>query len=157
MGQATLDRLAKQEEVLVFQNFDENTAFELGSLLRKAALAISAPVIIEIRDPSRMLFVSMLPGATPDNAVWARRKSNVVLRFHRASLAVGLNLKLKGREVSAEIGLNQMDHAVHGGSFPIRVRGAGVIGAISVSGLASETDHGLIVDVLSKYLGVSLP
>lgn len=39
-----------------------------------------------------------------------------------------------------------------GGSFPVRVRGAGVIGAITVSGLSSDEDHQLVVDGIRNYL-----
>jgi uncharacterized protein (UPF0303 family) len=41
----------------------------------------------------------------------------------------------------------------HGGGFPLAIRGVGVVGTISVSGLPHEIDHALIVEALSEHLG----
>jgi DNA-binding LacI/PurR family transcriptional regulator len=42
--------------------------------------------------------------------------------------------------------------AVTGGSFPIRVRGVGVVAAATASGLSSQEDHDLIVEGIRAYL-----
>lgn len=147
-----LDTLAGQEDALVFKAFNEITAIEVGEHLLRAARAGDLPVVINIRTADRVLFHAALPGSSPDNDEWARRKSNVTLRFHRSSMRVGENYRLKGREVCVELGLDPIDYASHGGSFPVRVTGTGVVAAITVSGLTSEDDHGLIVRVLEDYL-----
>lgn len=147
-----LETLAGQEEALVFKAFDEITAIEIGEHLMRAARAGDLPVVINIRTADRVLFHAALPGSSPDNDEWARRKSNVALRFHKSSMRVGENYRLKGREICAELGLDPIDYASHGGSFPVRVSGTGVVAAITVSGLASEDDHGLIIRVLEDYL-----
>lgn len=149
------DLLTRQEEVLVFDRFDEDTAWEIGSKLVDAARARKAPVAIDIRTPDRTLFHASLPGAKPANESWARRKSNLVLREHESSMRFGQTLKAEGKTL-ADHGIDFAKYADHGGSFPIRVTGVGVIGAITVSGLASHEDHGMIVDVLKKTLGVSV-
>jgi uncharacterized protein (UPF0303 family) len=41
-----------------------------------------------------------------------------------------------------------------GGGFPIRVKGAGLIGAITVSGLHERDDHGVVVAAICDHLGV---
>jgi uncharacterized protein (UPF0303 family) len=41
---------------------------------------------------------------------------------------------------------------VTGGSFPIRVRGVGVVAAATASGLSSPEDHDLIVAGIRAYL-----
>lgn len=38
------------------------------------------------------------------------------------------------------------------GSFPVRVRGAGVVAAVTVSGLSSDDDHQLVVDSIREFL-----
>ena len=43
------------------------------------------------------------------------------------------------------------EYAVTPGAVPIRVKSVGTVGIISVSGLSSEEDHGLIIKGL-KYL-----
>ena len=50
-------------------------------------------------------------------------------------------------------GLAIADYASHGGSFPLRVKGAGVIGSITVSGLPERADHQLAVEALCLELG----
>ncbi|MCC9621011.1 heme-degrading domain-containing protein [Thalassospira sp. MA62] len=146
-----LDLLARQEAELVFDHFDEDTAWAIGCKLVGVAQGRDAAVAINIRTPDRTLFHASLPGAKPANDSWARRKSNLVLREHESSMRFGMTLKAKGKTL-ADHGIDFADYADHGGSFPIRVRGIGVIGAITVSGLASHEDHGMIVEVLSDFL-----
>ncbi|MCD1632802.1 heme-degrading domain-containing protein [Martelella mediterranea] len=146
------DQVAGQEKKLVLARFDETDAWDLGQRLVDRALALDAPVVIDIRTPSRTLFHAALPGSAPDNDMWARRKSNVVFHFHRSSYAIELEHRRKGRTIGPELGLNLTDYADHGGSFPVRIRHVGVVAAITVSGLASKDDHGLIVDVLTAFV-----
>ncbi|KPF51594.1 heme-degrading domain-containing protein [Rhizobium sp. AAP116] len=148
-----IETIERQESLLVFKSFDERVALDVGQRIVDLALSQKAPVVIDIRTPDRTLFHAALPGASPDNDNWARRKSNVTLRMHKASLRVGELNRARGRIVSAEIGLDPMDYADHGGSFPVRVEGTGVVAAITVSGLKSEEDHAMIVTVLEAYLG----
>ncbi|AUJ65867.1 hypothetical protein B9057_15795 (plasmid) [Aestuarium zhoushanense] len=54
--------------------------------LRARAQAIQAPVSIEIRSSTRRYFFATLPGATPENEDWGRRKINTVLRTFKSSM-----------------------------------------------------------------------
>ncbi len=146
--------IARQEEALCFDRFDEDEAFRLGCLLREAARQRRAPAAIDIRTPLRTLFFTALPGSSPDNADWIRRKSNLVLRTHRSSYGFGRELERKGRALGPEIGLPLSDYAAHGGGFPIQVRGAGVVACLTVSGLPQREDHRLAVDGIARHLGL---
>ena len=148
----SIEDLQRQETVLVFARFSEETAWEIGTALAAIAQHAKAPVVIDIRTPDRTLFHAALPGSVPDNDHWARRKSNITLRCHHSSLLVGRRLAAKGASVGSEFGLDPLVYAAHGGSFPIRVAEVGVIGAITVSGLASEEDHAMIVAAISAHL-----
>jgi len=150
----TTAEMEREEAELVFPAFNEDTAWEVGTALVAAAREVGAPAAINIRTPDRVLFHAALPGATPDNDHWIRRKSNLTLRRHHASMLIGEQLKAKGRAVSPEFGLDPLDYAAHGGSFPVRVRNVGVVAAITVSGLTSEEDHRLVTGTLRRYLGV---
>ena len=81
----------------------------------------------DIRRPAQQLFYTALPGTTPDHPEWIRRKTNVLFRFHRASYAIGLEMAQKQSTMYERYGLPIADYACHGGSFPLRVRGAGFI------------------------------
>lgn len=148
-----LEVIAKQERELVFPEFDEELAWKLGSQLREIASAQSFPVVIEIKRFGQSLFYSALNGSTPDNAEWVRRKGNTVARFHRSSYAIGLGLKELNSSLAERYELSSTDYASHGGSFPLKVAGAGVIGSVTVSGLAQRADHELVVEALCGQLG----
>ena len=149
-----LARIALQEERLQFQTFDAETAWRLGVRLREAAAARGLSVAIDIQLAGQALFFTSMPGTTPDNADWVRRKRNVVLLYRRSSYAVGLKLKLEGTTLAERQGLDARDYAPHGGCFPILLRGAGCVGAITVSGLPQRQDHELIVEILAEQLGL---
>ncbi len=147
-----LARLALQEERLQFQNFDANTAWNIGVRLRALAEARGLPVAIDLQVNGHALFFTALPGATPDNSEWIRRKRNVVQRFRRSSYAVGLKLQNEGKTLTEHFGVDERDYAPHGGCFPIKLHGTGCIGTITVSGLPQRADHELIVEVLAELL-----
>ncbi len=139
--------LEAQEARLVMAGFDETMALELGAALVELALSENLPVVIDIRTPDRTLFHASLPGSAPLNDRWARRKSNVAFAFGAASLLVGRRLAAKGSNLE-ENGLAAADHAAHGGAVPIRVRGAGIVAVVTVSGLPQVEDHALVVRAL---------
>jgi uncharacterized protein (UPF0303 family) len=144
-----LRQLALQEERLRFAKFTEETAWELGTKLRALAGTRKLPIVIDIRLTNRQLFYSALAGSTPDNPDWVRRKSNVVFRYHKSSYRVGRELAAKKGTLDEHRGVSPLDYAPHGGSFPIHVERAGIIGAITVSGLPQREDHNLVVEVLA--------
>lgn len=148
-----LQQVVDQEAALVFPGFDAAIAWEIGVALRAAALRAGAAVTIDIRRGDEILFFHAMPGTTPANADWARRKRNIVELLRRSSYAVGLDSRIKGVSVEEQMGLPRRDFACHGGCFPIRVANVGHVGTITVSGLPQYEDHSLIVGVLSDWLG----
>lgn len=146
-------RIAIQEKELRLPRLDAQLAWELGTLLRTLALDRGLAVVIDIRRFGQPLFYAALDGTTPSNAEWVRRKSNVVARFHYSSYAIGLGLKANNETLEEKHGLPIADYAAHGGSFPLHVAGAGVIGSVTVSGLPQRSDHELVVEALCGLLG----
>ena len=148
-----LERIALQERELRLPRFDAQFAWELGSQLHTFAMERKLGVVIDIRRFGQQLFYVALDNTTPDNPEWVRRKSNSVARFFRSSYAVGLDLRAKNTTLSEIQGLSLADYAIHGGSFPLHVEGAGVIGSVTVSGLPDRADHELVVEALCALLG----
>ncbi len=148
-----LTAIARQESQLVFDNFDETTAWNLGSRLRDLALARGHNLVIDVRRFGQQLFYCALPGAVPDQAEWVRRKINVVARFHRSSYAIGRELDRSNSSLQEKQGLPTIDYATHGGCFPIRVAGAGIVGCATISGLPQRADHELVVQAICLELG----
>ena len=145
--------IAKQEQTLRFEHFNEEDAWRLGSWLRQRAVAQSLPLVIDIRRFGQPLFYSALPGSAPDNAEWARRKGNVVARFYRSSYGLGLELQGKNATIESKFGLTLNEYAAHGGAFPLIVKGVGLIGSATVSGLPQRADHELVVEALAEATG----
>jgi uncharacterized protein (UPF0303 family) len=150
-----LEKIALQESELVLPQLDAETAWQLGSLLRTMCVERSLAVVIDVRRFGQPLFYAAMEGTTPDNVEWVRRKSNVVARFHRSSYAVGLREKQKGQTIYENQGLSLSDYATHGGSFPLRVAGAGIVGSVTVSGLPMREDHELVIEALCALLNRS--
>jgi uncharacterized protein (UPF0303 family) len=150
-----LERIALQEREPVLPKLDAHVAWELGSRLRAMAAERKLAVVIDVRRFSQQLFYAAMEGTTPDNPEWVRRKSNVVTRFHCSSYAVGLREKQKNQTLFETQGLPVADYATHGGSFPLRVAGAGVVGSVTVSGLPMRADHELVIEALCAVLGRS--
>ena len=148
-----LERIALQERELVLPRFDADIAWELGSRLRALALERGLAVAIDVRRFGQQLFYAALEGTTPDNAEWVRRKTNVVARFHCSSYTAGIKEKIKNQTITETQGLPLSEYATHGGSFPLRVSGAGVVGCVTVSGLPMRADHELAVEALCGLLG----
>lgn len=147
-------RIAQQETALVLRRFDENDAWRLGSWLRVAAEERGLQVVIDVRRVGQQLFYAAMVGTTADNPEWVRRKSNVALRFHRSSYAIGLEMAEKKSNLTERYGLPLIDYATHGGSVPVRVEGVGVVAAVTVSGLPMREDHELAIEALCELAGV---
>jgi len=150
-----LDRIAQQERELQLPRLDAQVAWELGSRLRAMAVERGLAVVIDVRRFGQPLFYTALEGTKPDHVEWVRRKSNVVARFLSSSYIAGLKEKLKNETLAESQGLPIADYATHGGSFPLAVSGAGVVGSATVSGLPQREDHELVVEGLCAVLGRS--
>lgn len=144
--------LAAQERRLRWARFDEDDAWNLGVALVERARERALPVAVEILRGDHLLFHVALPGSSPDNDAWLRRKARVVARFHRSSLHVGQLCRDAGRTIEEMFLVPESEFAPHGGAFPIAVDGVGVIGSVAVSGLPQLEDHALVVEVLGEQL-----
>ncbi|MET4924333.1 heme-degrading domain-containing protein [Streptomyces sp. PSRA5] len=148
----TVAELEAQEARLVLPRFTYDDAWVLGSLLVERSRLREAPVAIDIRRGGQQLFHCALPGSSADNDAWIDRKRRVVERYGASSFLVGARFRAKGSTFEDSSRLDPDRYAAHGGSFPIAVRGAGVVGTVTVSGLPQEEDHALVVAALERTL-----
>ncbi|MBB2902408.1 uncharacterized protein (UPF0303 family) [Kineococcus radiotolerans] len=147
-----ITRLTADEDDLVLDRFDEDDAWRLGSLLVQRARSRDLAVAVAIRRNGQRLFHAALPGSVADHDAWLQRKMNVVDRFGHASYLVGTRARRGGGEFDVDARVDPREFAAHGGAFPLRVRGVGVVGAVAVSGLPEADDHALVVEVLAEFL-----
>jgi len=155
MIERDLEKIALQERRLQFTEFNAAVAWELGTALKSAAEKCSAAIAIDIQLHGHPLFCYGMPGITPDNWEWVRRKRNVVMRYHRSSYAIGLKYERAGTTLQDATGLDLRDYSTHGGCFPVILAGTGCVGTITVSGLPQREDHALVVSILQEFLQVT--
>ncbi len=147
----SIAHLEEQERELVLDAFTLEDAWRLGSALAERAVREQLPVAIDVRRAEWVLFRAALPGSAPDQAAWIDKKSATVLRFQASSLLTGLRMEAEGRDPFAGGWLDPARYTMAGGSFPVRVTGAGLVAAVTVSGLSSDDDHTLILDALRAH------
>ncbi len=146
--------IKKQEAELIFAEFNELVAHSLGERIRERALRDKLVIVVDIRTWDRQHYFMALPGTTADNADWVRRKFNMVRQVQKASYRAALENTNGADHFLPRRGLDNADFVLAGGGFPIRVKGAGVIGCITVSGLHERDDHQVAVDGICEELGV---
>ncbi|MFD7621164.1 heme-degrading domain-containing protein [Streptomyces sp. NPDC059802] len=147
----TISELIAQERRLTLPRFGYDDAYALGGLLVSMARKRHAPVAIDIRRGAQQMFHAALPGSSADNDAWIDRKRKVVERYGESSYLVGTRFRAKGTTFDDSSRLNPSVYAAHGGSFPIAVEGAGVIGSVTVSGLPQAEDHAMVVEALEQF------
>jgi len=147
-----LQELESQEKELQFESFSIDTAHLIGLSIVAVAKKANHPVAIDITRHGQQLFHVALEGASPDNDAWIKRKSNLVNRVGHSSYYMSTKLSISGKTIEEALLLSEAEYAPHGGSFPIIIKNTGVIGTITVSGLASKDDHKLVIDAIRDYL-----
>ncbi|WP_053372836.1 heme-degrading domain-containing protein [Paenibacillus sp. FJAT-27812] len=150
--EALLAQLKKEEAVLTFESFTNETALQLGAKLVETALESKLPVTIDISRGELQLFRAALPQATKDADSWIIRKNRVVNQFFQSSYLIGTRMKLLNMTMQEFALLDPMHYAANGGAFPIVVDNAGFIGTITVAGLSEQEDHELVISVLKTFL-----
>ena len=147
-----LKKLLGEEQELQFTHFNELIAWQLGSQMVERAMRENLPVTIDITRGQQQLFHFSMPGTSADNDEWVKRKVRLVNRFGHSSFYMGQLLKHKGKTIEQSYLISESEFAAHGGCFPIIVKGTGVVGTITVSGLPQEEDHKLVIEALRNYL-----
>ncbi|MET3975165.1 heme-degrading domain-containing protein [Cellulosimicrobium sp. 4261] len=141
------------ERDLVLRTFTHDDAWRLGCLLVELADERDLPVTIDVRKGPQQVFHAARAGTTPDNDTWLERKVRVVERFGASSYLVGLRARATGTSFNEKHDLPLQEYAAHGGAFPVRVEGVGIVGVVTVSGLAQGDDHALVTEALRSFLG----
>src|SRR5258706_1369370 len=147
-----LKQLIEEEQELQFIKFNEDTAWQIGSNLVTQAITDHLPITIDITRGDHQVCHASRPGTSADNDEWVKRKVRLVYRFGHSSFYVGQLLKSKGQRLEEAYSISESLYAPNGGCFPILLKGTGVIGTITVSGLAQEEDHQVVIRAIREYL-----
>lgn len=147
-----LKELRQQEEDIQFASFANDTALAVGMALVQAARESGKAVTIDITRGGQQLFHFAMAGTSIDNGEWVKRKNRVVQRFGHSSFYMGISLENAGQTIEQKYLLPESEYAAHGGAFPLIIKGVGVVGTITVSGLPQQEDHELVVGTLKQFL-----
>ena len=147
-----LETLLEQEDRLQFTHFDANTAWALGEHLRTRAVTENKALVVEVYAFQQILYRTATPGTHPEQHFLVERKRASVLRFGNSSFYLGQAAQAKGTTFEAKEYIDVQQYAGHGGGFPLRLKGMGIIGVVTVSGLPQAEDHQWVVDALVTFI-----
>ena len=142
-----------EEKELVFEHFSNEDALALGLEVLRLAKERGANVVIEITVNGVELFHYNMPGTNERQCMWVRRKGNMVRTAQMSSLHAGQLIAFKGLDLWEDWRMDDDEYATIGGGFPISIKGTGIIGSVTCSGLPHEEDHRLLVDSVRSFLG----
>ncbi len=151
VDQAAMNETADQEKELQFTEFSNADAWELGSMMVGEAREKHLAITINICRSGQQLFHYAMPGTNVDNDEWIIRKNRVVDRFFHSSYYMGCYYRGLNTTIERNSLLSETEYAPHGGAFPLTIKGVGIVGTITVSGLPQKEDHDFVVGVLKKY------
>jgi uncharacterized protein (UPF0303 family) len=145
----------KQETLLQFSHFNRKDAWDLGNLIVSEILNKEYKLIVSIRMVSGLTLFQYAPeGTTLNNEQWMTRKFNMVRYRETSSLLAKLIMEKKNESLELH-GLDNAEYASTGGAFPITIRGTGLVCVAAVSGLPHLQDHDILVEFLSRFLGIT--
>lgn len=130
------------------EQFSNQIALEIGLKIIELAKSRNQHIAVEISRLNHTVFLFVDDNLPADKHNWLRRKANVAKRFEESSLSVKNDLKEGQMSLEKTFGLDERDFIAKGGSIPVFIKNAGMIGTITVSGLRDEEDHNIIVESL---------
>ncbi len=150
--EAKVREIEAELEELQLERFTNGDAHRLGLILHRYAVDRGLPVTIDVTRGMQVIFHLAMEGTAESNDDWVRRKTRAVQRFGVPSFLIGLRPQLAGRRIEDEAWFDERRFAAHGGCFPVRVRDVGMVATVTVSGLAQEDDHALVVEALRELM-----
>lgn len=137
----TLKEIEAQEKEAVLPKFDKNDAWRLGNIAHDLAGENAKKIGISVKLFNQHIFFFAGPDTIQDNEFWINRKRNVVERHNKSSYYISNEYEMNEEEYYRHNAVEAKNFAIHGGGFPIRVDGVGLVGTIVCSGMVSEEDH----------------
>ncbi|CAL9734450.1 hypothetical protein MOSE0_E06282 [Monosporozyma servazzii] len=139
-----------------FKQFDSETAWQLGCLVKQLAEKEfpGRGVAIDISlTTGQQLFRanSTGKGVIFDNDNWIRRKQNTVRRFGFSSFYI--NVKKGDLDFKTKFYCDPTEYAFHGGAIPLYLNNLeSPVAILTCSGLVQEEDHVLGLTAIKQFL-----
>ena len=144
--------LADAEARVALPVLDVAAAVRIGEIALNLGRARSLPIAIEVRIGDWAVFHASLPGTDSGNDSWIARKARVVAKTGHSSMYERVRAEELGIDWYAAHDAPEKDYAIHGGGFPLTVKGEGHRGTLLISGLPQVEDHLLAQEIVDNYL-----
>ncbi|MFI3174818.1 MAG: heme-binding protein [Bacillota bacterium] len=142
----------KQEEEFQFDKFTHEDAWTLGNIIVDLSKKHGFQAAISIRLMSGYtVFQYGFDGTGLDHHNWMIRKQRSTEVKMMSTMRLEYILKTNNLDMKEAWFMDPMEYSTCPGAFPIKVKGAGMIGTIIVSGISVLTDHDLIIEALNQY------
>ncbi|AZB41972.1 heme-degrading domain-containing protein [Bacillus sp. FJAT-42376] len=148
-----LEQFEKLEMDCQFDSFTNEDALKLGMTVVDYAKENGKSVAVHIERNRVPLFTHLMDGTSEENVFWLYRKKRVVDHYNRSSHYIAKRFEQNGTTHDESSLLSSSEYQAVGGSLPIRVRGAGVIGSLTVAGLTPQMDHDYAAEGVKRFLG----
>jgi uncharacterized protein (UPF0303 family) len=145
----TLEDLESAEE-LQFAKFDNDDAFELGTIAGNLILERGLKLSVDIVIGDHHVYRAKLGASEQGSDYWLLRKGNVARDFGASSLLIKERHKAAGTRFE-DLDVDQEQYGAHGGAIPIRVNGE-IVATITTSGEHDLVDHEVAADAIAEYL-----
>ncbi|MGB1205859.1 MAG: heme-binding protein [Chitinophagales bacterium] len=128
--------------------FDNRIGLEIGLAIFNLAKERKQNIAIQVERLNHVIFLYVDDNLPADKHNWLRRKANVTKHFEESSLSIKYDLKNGNMSLVKTFALEEKEYLAKGGSMPLFVKNAGMIGLVTVSGLHDEEDHKIIIEAL---------
>lgn len=150
-GFASAD-LAAVEARVQLDHLDTEAALRIGEIALQIGRERSLALAIEVRIGEWTVFHAALPGTDSGNDSWIARKARVVAKTGRSTMFERVQAEELGIDWYIANDAPEKDYAIHGGGFPLTVKGEGHKGTLLISGLPQVEDHLLAVEIVEQYI-----
>lgn len=149
--------IEKQEELLVFDKFDQEDVWKFAQkCVELATDKYKKGVAIRVILEGTLVFSYLMKDSNIENNWWMEKKLNVVAKTQVSSLRSSIEYEFgvhKKEPWCDELG----QYALCGGCIPIWRKDRSIIGYVLISNLTHECDHQLAADALAYCAGVEIP
>lgn len=147
-----LNALDLLEKELEFTSFSHQDALAIGNRIVQYAKENNVAVAIHIERNRVPVFTHLMDGTSEENYTWLFRKKRIVDHYNRSSAYIEERFIQSGASHAEHSLLSNAEYQAVGGSIPIRVKGVGVVGSVTVGGLTGELDHAYAVEGIRLFL-----
>jgi len=145
----TMDEVAAQEEELVLDSFTQKDVKILGDIMHQINEEYQMAFAFEIYVNGLTVYKFLPEGTGKINALWMEKKIETVMTMGYSTMRYWILTDSIG--VKRNPDFYPTEPIVRcGGGFPIRVKSAGVIGAIACSGPGDQNDHLFCIEALRR-------